>query len=98
MTQFNELSWNRRILYRTDHKLKKLEAAQATAIYQLRNAVRKNQRLMGASHEGLSGKLINELQSMTQFIIGDMAAHFTEQNVFSKTCSLSLSKNIGKGA
>tara|TARA_Y100001968_G_scaffold86302_1_gene77336 strand:+ start:34 stop:435 length:402 start_codon:yes stop_codon:yes gene_type:complete len=62
----------------------KLDAAQATALYKLRNAVFEYQRQMGTSHEGLSEQMTNETHRMTQFIIGDMAAQFSEQNEFIK--------------
>ena len=62
----------------------KLDAAQATALYNLRNAVFEYQRQMGTSHEGLSEQMTNETHRMTQFIIGDMAAQFSEQNEFIK--------------
>ena len=57
----------------------KLDAAQANATYQLRNALREYQRQMGASHDDISNQFTNETHRMTQFIIGDMAAQFKEQ-------------------
>ena len=62
----------------------KLDAAQATAMYQIRNAVLDYHRQMGVSHEGLSEQFTNELNRMCQLIVGDLEAQFKEQKDYIK--------------